>query len=585
MLKFGRLLLLFLVLLLPNAVFSQGIAGDSLAVTGYDDIEKGSFTSANVKYFCSHYDEVTRDVLHKFCGYLGTATIIKGMEFANITQGDIWTENPSTKTIDLYCNGSSGWGSPMCNFCQFTILNNITPSGDIDTVIIRISVQGFIQDITVLIFPIPKINISFKPAILAPGDTADVIIKRERLDGTLVDLLPSQEFRVGILDGCQYGRLRAFDDQDEIYKEGSFLWCAVQPVKFIADSGSSGNVLIDAGVFGIQFNRSQKKKIPIKSVKKILSKLSALKRDCSDGQMDAPYTAESTLLIEDPCGNYPKFEQSNYTVGFKPKFNQNGVKLKDIRDGSITVYDACELSPDSKMSGGSMPLEYSCFESDDSYTPSWDLQPLTEKDLTDNQEYVHFQLVIPGTTQPADIIINVVTGICTTKIYQNNPAAVLMTNDEIGYAKIPPNNKRMARQAEADFLGHYNYPTTVNTFFLYDAILQHEIEHMNNFLGVFEKYKADIIEDIADYRMLCKTYSDNIQEQTVTAKKMVCSRIRSHFNDAITDYHSKFPTIEMNPVKGLKIENDIQHSDSYTNIVRSALSKLRSMYSEVLGRK
>jgi hypothetical protein len=53
----------------------------------------------------------------------------------------------------------------------------------------------------------------------------------------------------------------------------------------------------------------------------------------------------------------------------------------------------------------------------------------------------------------------------------------------------------------------------------------------------------------------------------------------------IVDYHSKFPTIEMNPVKGLKIENDIQHSDSYTNIVGSALSKLRSMYSEVLGRK
>ncbi len=422
------------------------------------------------------------------------------------------------------------------------------------------------------------ISISVEPPVLSPRDTALVKIQIRNVDGTLVNFPAGQHFEAGITGGCDYGKLLSGTTQDIHFSDFT------APLKFVAaDSLSvdSGAVSITAGALGY-YGSKKKPSDTLPSYTKYKKVKDG--ESCFAGEFEAFYVAEASAVVEDPCGNYPKFEKNNYTVGFKPKFNPNGVTLKDIRDGSTTSYDACAQSYEDNTSGASMTLGYSCYESDGSFTPSWDFQLLTEKDLTDKQEYVHFQLVVPGTTRPADITINVVTGVCDAKIRQYNPNAVIMTNDEIGFATIPPGNKQMARQAVADFEGHYKYPSQVAIFYLYDAILQHEREHMNNFFGVFELYKAEIIKKISDYRMLCKTYSGNAQEQAEIARKAVFLLINESFRAAIDKYREDYPPIEKNAVKGLKIENDIQGSTSYKRIVGAALSKLRSMYSRELGR-
>ncbi len=75
----------------------------------------------------------------------------------------------------------------------------------------------------------PSIHVAFNPDTLSPGDTADVIVKLKKPDGTLLPFPPEQLFEVGVIGGCEYGKILASDGRDSLYFKD-----IQQPIRFIA---------------------------------------------------------------------------------------------------------------------------------------------------------------------------------------------------------------------------------------------------------------------------------------------------------------------------------------------------------------
>jgi hypothetical protein len=92
-------------------------------------------------------------------------------------------------------------------------------------------------------FPGP-IAITIEPPVIAPGDTAEIIIQKRYLDGTLEDFTQWRSFEIGMIDGCDAGLLLS-DGILEPYFENVY-----QPVYFVADSNVTerDTVVIRAGL-------------------------------------------------------------------------------------------------------------------------------------------------------------------------------------------------------------------------------------------------------------------------------------------------------------------------------------------------
>lgn len=54
---------------------------------------------------------------------------------------------------------------------------------------------------------LPSITMSFDPPVIAPGDTAAIILKQQSPDGTLSDFPPEKLIEVGILAGSRFGKI------------------------------------------------------------------------------------------------------------------------------------------------------------------------------------------------------------------------------------------------------------------------------------------------------------------------------------------------------------------------------------------
>lgn len=99
-------------------------------------------------------------------------------------------------------------------------------------------------NITLQVLPQPVI-VSFTPAVISPGDTANIIIKQRDTDGSLSDFSADQQFEVGISSGEDYGTILLSDGSDS----GYFSY-VTQPFKFIAADSIDGDsvvVLVRAG--------------------------------------------------------------------------------------------------------------------------------------------------------------------------------------------------------------------------------------------------------------------------------------------------------------------------------------------------
>ncbi len=90
----------------------------------------------------------------------------------------------------------------------------------------------------------PTLYVAFNPDTLSPGDTADVIVKLKKPDGTLLPFLPEQLFEVGVIGGCEYGEILTSDGRTELYFKD-----IQQPIRFIAaDSIDADSAIVQLRV-------------------------------------------------------------------------------------------------------------------------------------------------------------------------------------------------------------------------------------------------------------------------------------------------------------------------------------------------
>ncbi len=87
-------------------------------------------------------------------------------------------------------------------------------------VVVEYELLGNAQIDTVMINPVP-LYVKFTPETIAPGDTADIIIKKINSDGTLEDYPPYQTFEIGVLDGCDLGNILVNDSLSNYFDDVS----------------------------------------------------------------------------------------------------------------------------------------------------------------------------------------------------------------------------------------------------------------------------------------------------------------------------------------------------------------------------
>jgi hypothetical protein len=78
--------------------------------------------------------------------------------------------------------------------------------------------------------------VSFDPPELSPGDTADIVLRRVNIDGTVTDFPPDQQFEVGITEGDSNGTIIAPNDMTT----GDYFSYVYQGFKF---SGAGNYIL------------------------------------------------------------------------------------------------------------------------------------------------------------------------------------------------------------------------------------------------------------------------------------------------------------------------------------------------------
>jgi hypothetical protein len=108
----------------------------------------------------------------------------------------------------------------------------------------------YFDDVTIEVYIHPDsgayagpIAVLSNPEQIVPGDTTEITFKKRHLDGTLEDIPEWRTFEVGLLDGCELGKL----SKDGV--DSNYLYGVTQPIYFIADSSAdSGIVKIRAGL-------------------------------------------------------------------------------------------------------------------------------------------------------------------------------------------------------------------------------------------------------------------------------------------------------------------------------------------------
>lgn len=88
------------------------------------------------------------------------------------------------------------------------------------------------------------ILVQFADSVIAPGDTTEIILKRQNSDGTVEDFSEYDGFEIGMIDGCEAGQILVGGVLAPYFEE------AYQPIYFVADSNltETDTVKVRAGL-------------------------------------------------------------------------------------------------------------------------------------------------------------------------------------------------------------------------------------------------------------------------------------------------------------------------------------------------
>ncbi len=479
--------------------------------------------------------------------------------------------------------------------------NNALPDTSVP-VIVEYELFGNIQTDTAYINP-PPLHVELSPSTIAPGDTADVIIKEVNPDGRLSNFPESQTYEVAVIDGCGLGNILVGDSLSNYFYD---VPNNSIPIKFVADSSAdSGTVILRVGlVDNTIFGAKSVKKSPQKAkqnkidddarIKKITKKIKSLTipeedKDkllqnltsstspgggdnfCFGGYMSSNEFKDAIAIIGDKCSNisdehtditYRVVERNEYypiSVNDKESSLQISELATVCKGYSAQVYP-CDDPKLEREGGASQPIIYKRYKYDygnNTFVNSWKLSPYRIEDK------VHYYFVSPQNNYPTPLIFDFITGVCYLEI--NPPACLPNTlieniNDVDNSNLIPSED---AKQAFADFCGHNCYPQEIYKYELIEIIRIHEREHMADYDSVIAKMFPDLKYKIDNFNEKCEYYSENAK---LNDEKVIYGWIYNFVVSAIKEWQNisggSDKTVTLTHEKGiqgrLSIKNKIQ---------------------------
>jgi len=212
-------------------------------------------------------------------------------------------------------------------------------------VVIEVGIIGFseyVGRLTIAVKPSP-IVVSIQPGCVSPGDTALIVIQKRNDDGSLSNFPPGQLFEVGIMEGCEFGKILWHDENLMKDSLASYVASSILPLQFVATANSSldsGKVIIKIGILDYsQFYKKNIKVIQSKSSKQKYQR--KINETCSGRTINLKFTEE---IYENIGQNidliYPTKDSDQELITTEPKMPKVicRAKLNSYNGGTVTFY-------------------------------------------------------------------------------------------------------------------------------------------------------------------------------------------------------------------------------------------------------
>ena len=296
-----------------------------------------------------------------------------------------------------------------------------------------------------------KIQVTFSPPTLAPGDTAKVILKKINDDGTLSDFPADKYFDAQITDGKDYGTFISPESSDTLDQ----LLCVYQGFKFIANkkipaSQVQSTIIVNTTLF------TASKIIPgkdglnknVSTVNKSMSKLKKTTSTKDDEQLWGMGTV-SIVNSGGDCLKYPCITKDN-PISPQIGYNEQPLDIsycqdnKNRRGGFIGLFGTNKLIQSYNINV--------CYNSN---FDQWQFR------INDNNK----------------ILFNHQFGICNENLKNMYPKPLFSIED----VEQIPIDKKTVYQAWCDFEKQRNYGASGKIYFIVDVTRTHESIHRQDY--------------------------------------------------------------------------------------------------------
>jgi hypothetical protein len=475
------------------------------------------------------------------------------------------------------------YGSSFTGRDIYLVANGVKPAQNAE-IIVRIRTTDPEIEPLNLVYAIRPVDleITVVPPTIAPGDTANIIIQKKYIDGTITNFNNWQTFEVAKLEGCTLGDILVNGES------GAYFSDVYQPIQFVADSlAVNGTVKLKIGVpkypsfacsvIGLddtyltqrehsQTNTKNTYNENSLSENQINSPLEGPPLPCSIEQVESVLNGDANVVVGNECD----FENCGW--------NYDGINIQLVRqfnnfeEAPNQYAKVCEtqndpLDPETEHIAQSRPLDYFRLRKTETneWKNSWNVKP-----CLNNENNIQFSIYIvdPNNSNeilPATIYIDFINDICYNFINPNpGDNNLLLTHTELGGISNP-------KQVMSDLCGHYKYPQRLseNAKIIKSVIEIHESIHQNNYMKILNERKLNFLIPKLNELVYSRPNYKMLFPKTEDLEIEVYSRIRQFLLLAKDDYEREsYRGDYYDKEKNLKHEKDIQCTDSIKNIIK-----------------
>ncbi len=429
------------------------------------------------------------------------------------------------------------------------------------------------------------ILVEFADSVLAPGDTTQIILRRQNSDGTIENFSPYDGFEIGMIEGCEAGQILTGGVLAPYFEE------AYQPIYFVADGNltetdtvkirvgliegiiGSSNPIVSGG------DKTESKAIDSKN------KITKRKFDKNIKEPEPPKMNPGTycfleslwtlnslesfgfVVVGDGCD----FENCDWNyedvvVILERQFNNYEQQPNSFEQVCLTENDPS--NPNETHLAQSHPLDYFRQRKNSSgiWENSWEVRP-----CLDNDGNVRFKILTHDLTQPANIYVDFISDICYNFINPDPDDDNLLTSHTQLASISNPN------QVMDDLCGHYEYPQRLSkgAKIIKSVLERHEDIHKEAYQAIVDRRIINfLIPKLNEQIYACEVYKV-VFTKSEDIEREIFSAIRQFVLECKDDYEREsFVGDYYDETEHYNYEENIQCDDSITDIIEEYITWL-----------